>query len=98
MVRTPELVRGGGGGVAAGGAGDAGGTGGAGDTGVTAVAEVPSALADGAPSGSLAAADSSELQVSTMHFHGPSACFLQISMRRPRSDAGIPRASLKRSS
>ena len=36
---------------------------------------------------------SSKIQESTLHFQVPSACFLQISRRRPRSDTDAPRES-----
>ena len=35
----------------------------------------------------------SELHVSTMHFHLPSACFFQISTILPRSSTGFPDGS-----
>src|ERR1700676_4169557 len=86
-------------GVGAPDSGTAGGGGGAVFASVAAepaVGKVPWALAGGAAD--RAAMGSSKFQVSTMHFQVPSACFLQISRRRPRSDTGAPRESPKRSS
>src|ERR1700681_4158062 len=79
-------------GTAAGGGGSVCASGGA----EAAVGEVPWALGGGAADG--AAMGSSKFQVSTMHFQVPSACFLQISRRRPRSDIGASRESPRRSS
>src|ERR1700693_309621 len=77
-------------------AGGGGGAGCAGGAAEAAVGEVPWALAGGGADG--AAMGSSKFQVSTMHFQVPSACFLQISRRRPRSDIGGSRESPRRSS